>query len=288
MILVADGGSTKTDWRLIGPGGKVLAFQSKGLNPLFVSDRELIEELSKTPIPSHAQAIREVYFYGAGLATEESIQRFSQALASLFSTSVKLRLFDDLRAAALALFHGRDGIACILGTGSNSCLYINGEIVDKVPALGYTLGDEGSGANMGRSFINALFKRQLSPEITELICRENNIDTSTVIQKVYQEKFPNRYLASFTHIIIKYINHPEISSLVINAFEDFIAHNIRQYDQHERLEIGFVGSVAHYFQDLLRDVLRRNDLMAGPILQAPIDRLSAYHLEKYTHNKGSR
>ncbi len=280
MILVADGGATKTDWRIIDHNNKVISFQTKGMNPLFTTDDEIINGLKNSILPEHQQSIKEIYYYGAGLANTEIINKMTNVFAEFFPTSVSFNLYDDLTAAARALFGESDGIACILGTGSNSCMVKNGEIVDKVPALGYILGDEGSGAYIGKCFVNALLKRQLPTKLANKICKENNINTASIIENVYKNSFPNRYLASLTKIVINHLDHIEIKALVVDSFKEFITKNILHYEGHKDLPIGFVGSVGYHFSNILAEVMTDFQLNLGPIKQAPINELTNYHKRK--------
>lgn len=280
MILVADGGSTKTDWRLIADNSDIISFQTKGMNPLFTSDSEIINELDSSVIKKYIRDIKELHFYGAGLVNQDLANKMTSVFKKFFSAITGLSIYDDLTAAARALFGQKDGIACILGTGSNSCLYKNGVIEDKVPALGYILGDEGSGAHIGKRFLNDILKRQLPVELTNKICEENNININSAIENTYKKSFPNRYLASLTKIAINYIEHKEIKAIVRDSFKDFIVKNILHYEDHNILPIGFVGSVGFHFNTILTDVLEEFNLNKGPVKRVPIDELVNYHKRK--------
>lgn len=279
MILVADSGSTKTDWRLVDSDGNTKAFQTKGLNPIFTSEEEILKELENAELASsYSDKITAVHFYGAGVTNELIINKIT-TLFSTFFPNATVNINDDLMAAARALYRNGSGIVCILGTGSNSCLYENGEIMDKVPALGYILGDEGSGANIGKRFINALFKRQLPEKLTIEICKKNNITIEGIIERVYKNSFPNRYLASLTRIVNENIQHESIVKIVEEAFIDLVNKNISHYNSAEEKSVGFVGSIAYHFQAVLTHVLKSKGLAVSEIIQSPIDELTNFHKE---------
>jgi N-acetylglucosamine kinase-like BadF-type ATPase len=276
MFIVADGGSTKTDWVIVSESGQD-AISTKGLNPLFVSREEVLETLELSGLTNYKNKIEAVYFYGAGFVSNELKQEFTGVLRTFFGNNANCVVEDDLIAACKALFGNGEGIAVILGTGANTCYYNNGKVEDKTPALGYILGDEGSGADIGIRFINALFKRQLPVALCNKILLEQNIDMMDVIERVYKKEGPNKYLASLTKLLIPYIEYPEIKALVSDAFHDTIHKNIINYNNYRHLRIGFVGSVAFYFQEVLEDVLAKNGLVSELILKSPINNLVDFH-----------
>jgi glucosamine kinase len=278
MILIADGGSTKTDWRL-SDGHTVHSFSSKGLNPYFNTQEQIIQELIKSGLGEFKDQVTAINFYGAGLAVDTVKESLRKCFHDFFKAE-EISINDDLLAAARALFGDGSGIACILGTGSNSCLYIDGRIVDKIPALGYILGDEGSGANLGKVFLNALHKRQFPEELRAEILWNENIGLDVILENVYRQEQANKYLASLTQIIIKYIQHKEIENMVSKTLEDFFRKNIFKYKNYQEYKIGFAGSIAFHFDHLLEEVLESHSLGAHKIIKAPIEELLNYHLRK--------
>lgn len=277
MILIADGGSTKTEWRLI-ESSDTKSFSCAGINPFFNSRDQIYEELKKLDIPADFGSIGKVVFYGAGLTAGKAQDEMEKAFQSVFINAT-ISLNDDLTAAARALFADGAGIACILGTGSNSGLFRNDKLVDKIPALGYILGDEGSGADIGIHFLNALLKRKLPADISKILDREKGLGMNKVLDKVYRERLPNRYLASMTKIVKEYIHVYEIREIVLNAFNSFVERNILRYDNPMEYPIGFVGSVAWHFADELKEILDGHGLNLKNIIQQPIEELVAYHRE---------
>lgn len=281
MILVADSGSTKTDWRLISEN-EVQSFSTRGLNPFHSNEKDIKKELETLDFQGNEQNIHEVYFYGSGVANAEMKDVIHQALQSRIGVHPYIQVNDDLLGVARALFQDRSGIACILGTGSNSGLYEDGKISDKVPALGYSLGDEGGGADIGKRLVNALHKRSLSDQLREAIIADEGLTTDQILENVYNKPFANRYLASLTKIAAKYIEHQEIRDIVSAAFTDFVTKNVSKYSHFKDLEIGFAGSVAYYFKEILAEVLEKHKLKISQIIPSPVEGLVTYHQKVHT------
>ncbi|MEX0987836.1 MAG: ATPase [Bacteroidales bacterium] len=277
MKLIADSGSTKTDWRLISPDGQVSALTSKGINPYHRSENEIDDTLASLEFTGKKDKVGQVFFYGAGITGNDAEYILQSALHRRFGFQCEVFVGDDLLAAGRALFKEGKGIACILGTGSNSCLYDNGIIREKIPALGYILGDEGSGTDMGKRFINALFKRALPGKLADEILKNEEIEMHTVLKNVYREEYPARHLASYSRIIRKYINHESIKSIVEEAFDNFFRKNIVKYKNYASYEIGFAGSIAYHFKDILEETSKKWDLEKITVLSSPIDELVNYH-----------
>jgi len=276
MKLIADGGSTKTDWRLITNERETLEIQSGGLNPFHMAEEEIDRVLGSIKLPAEVAGINEIWYYGAGIIGDRAKQIMHTSLQRRFGNS-RIFVGDDMLGASRAILGIKEGIACILGTGSNSCYCKNGEIIEKIPPLGYILGDEGSGTDIGKRFINALFKKLLPVDLSELIIREESLDMTDIIAKVYRGDLPARYLAAFTKTVKKYIAHPEVEMLVKDAFNSFIDKNVSGYPVYKETEIGFTGSVALHFKPVLENVLKERKLKPGRIIPAPIDELAIYH-----------
>jgi N-acetylmuramic acid 6-phosphate etherase len=281
MILIADSGSTKTDWRLIS-GKEIRSFSTSGINPYFSSEKEIKEELDKLDFHGDEPNIHEVYFYGSGVSNAEMKDVIHQAVQNRIGVHPYIQVHDDLIGVARSLFQDKSGIACILGTGSNSGLYKDGKISDKVPAMGYSLGDEGGGADIGKRLVNALHKRSLSDELREAIIAEEGLTMDQILENVYNKPHANRYLASLTRIAAKYIEYKEVREIVATAFNDFFVKNISKYSHYSDLEIGFAGSVAFYFKEILEEVLETHNLKISQIIPSPIEGLVIYHREVHT------
>ena len=281
MILIADCGSTKTDWRLID-GKKIRSLSTRGINPYHSSEQEIEEELGLLDFQGEEANIHEIYFYGSGVANEEMKTIIHRSLQKRIGVHPYIQVQDDLLGVARALFQDGSGIACILGTGSNSGLYKDGKIYDKVPAMGYSLGDEGGGADIGKRLVNALHKRNLSDHLREAIVTKEGLSMDQILENVYNKPHANRYLASLTKIAAKYIDQQEIREIVHAAFEDFIEKNISKYSHYSSLEIGFAGSVAYYFKEILSEVMEKHNLKINLIVPSPIEGLVRYHQEVHT------
>ena len=284
MILIADSGSTKTDWRLID-GKKIRSLSTRGINPYHSSEQEIEEELDLLDFQGEEATIHEIYFYGSGVANEEMKTLIHRSLQKRIGVHPYIQVQDDLLGVARALFQDGSGIACILGTGSNSGLYKGGKISDKVPAMGYSLGDEGGGADIGKRLVNALHKRNLSDHLREAIVSKEGLSMDQILENVYNKPHANRYLASLTKIAAKYIDQQEIREIVHAAFEDFIEKNIFKYSQYSSLDIGFAGSVAYYFKEILSEVMEEHHLKINFIIPSPIEGLVRYHQEVHTSDE---
>ncbi|WP_029905312.1 ATPase [Prevotella sp. 10(H)] len=276
MILLADGGSTKVDWCLIDNGQTVKQFYTKGANPFFRTREEISEELKVELLPHISDYdIDAVYFYGAGCAFPEKNEIIKAAISDNLHIA-KIEIGSDLLAAARGLCGHTKGIACIIGTGSNSCFYDGENIQSNVSPLGYVLGDEGSGAVLGRLFIGACLKNQLTEGIKEKFLTHYNLTPALILENVYRQPMPNRFLAGFSPFILENINDNSVYELVYNAFRDFYIRNVMQYD-YTNYEIHFTGSVAYHYRKVLRKVGEDLNLNIGKIVQSPMEGLIKYH-----------
>jgi len=279
MILIADSGSTKTDWALTANGGDVELFRTKGINP-FHQDEATIEAiicdelLSQFPV----NKVSEVFFYGSGLRPELQ-PMMQELLLRCFPQAYEIETHGDLLGAARALCGQREGIACILGTGANSCLFDGKDICENTPPLGYVLGDEGSGAVLGIRFLNALYKGLLPKNIQEAFLVEYQMTMADVIARVYRQSMPNRFLASLSPFISHYLGIPIVRQMVVENFQQFLRRNIKQYRRPD-LPVSAVGSIAYYYADLLREAIESEGFQMGVIRKSPIEGLLRYHLEQ--------
>ena len=276
MKLIADSGSTKTAWAVVGVEDKIIT--TSGINPIFM-DANTITEILNTQLKPHIQEnITEIYFYGAGCASEEKNNIIKEALTSVFG-KVNVEVASDLLGAARGLLGFSDGIACIMGTGSNSCLYENGKISWNVPALGFILGDEGSGAVLGKLLMGNIFKNQLPEAVKEDFMQTYGYNMMDVIEKVYRTPLPNRFLASFGPFIAKHKEVPEMKEMITTALESFIIRNVKQYP-YTTMPVSFTGSIAYYFSDILQDLATRHGLTIGKIEKDPLRGLVEFHTKQ--------
>ncbi|MFG6385990.1 MAG: ATPase [Muribaculaceae bacterium] len=278
MILVADCGSTKIDWCLLNNQKVEKQVFTMGMNAVMLTEEEIRLRIAEELVPElTGYPVEEVYFYGAGCISEEVCSNVARAIRSNFSDNIKVEVHTDLLAAARALFGHKPGIACILGTGSNSCYYDGEKIVDNVSPLGYILGDEGSGAVLGKLLLGDILKNQLPQEICTKFLKQYDLDRLAIIRRVYKEPQANRFLASVTPFLLENIDCPEIHELVLNAFKAFFKRNITQYPHYDTLKVNFIGSIAHYFRSVLEEAAEANGCTIGNIIKSPMEGLIKFH-----------
>lgn len=265
--ILADSGSTKTDWMLTGEDSTIITLKTQGINPFHQSEDTILSILTTELIPlfsslSPTPSFSSIEFYGAG-CTEEKCPILHRILGQCFPECHDITVGSDLLGAAKALCGSSDGIACILGTGSNSCLYDGQKIVSNVSPMGYILGDEGSGAVIGKTFIGELYKGGHADFIPTFE-NETGLTRTHIINKVYREPMPNRFLASLTLFIANHINEKWIAQLVTDCFRLFFRRNVAHYNRPD-LPVNFVGSVAFHFQKQLREAAEKEGFIIGDI-----------------------
>ena len=276
MILIADCGSTKTDWVLCNGSNVVKRVKTQGLNPTIQSSDEILAVLTDELVDNiNTTAPQKIFFYGAGCAYETANNRMKKALEAVFTTK-EIEIYSDLLASARALCRHEEGIACILGTGSNSCLYNGKEIVDNTPSMGYILGDEGSGAHLGRQLVSDCVKRQLPKEIREKFLQQYKLDLATILERVYHTPLPNRWLASFTPFIQENKKSPEVHTMLKNCFTQFFQRNVMVY-RRSWLPIHISGGIGISFSEEIRETAESLGLSVGNIVESPMEGLIKFH-----------
>ena len=276
MKLIADSGSTKTDWSCLASGEAVAACHTQGINPFHQDEATIASILRDELLPQlRAAEVTEVYFYGSGLRPEFQ-PLMQRLLADAFPQAATIETHGDLLGAARALCGRSEGIACILGTGANSCLFDGQNIVQNTPPLGYILGDEGSGAVLGIRFLNALFKGGLPDGLREEFLSEYQLTMADVINRVYRQPMANRFLASTSRFIRQHLDVPALRELVAENFRQFLRRNVRQYGRAD-LPVSAVGSIAFYYADLLGEAVESEGLVMGRVLRSPLEGLLSYH-----------
>ena len=276
MMLIADSGSTKTDWCVILDNTPIKRIGTKGLNPFFQSEEEIQQELTHSLLPQLPEGtIDSVYFYGAG-CTPEKAPTLRRAIADSLPVVGNIKAYSDMLAAARGLCGREAGITCILGTGSNSCFYDGKEIVNHISPLGFILGDEGSGAVLGKLLVGDILKDQLSPAIKEAFLKQFDLTVPEIIDRVYRQPFPNRFLASLSPFIAQHLEEPGIRQLVLGSFIAFLRRNVMQYD-YTQYPAHFIGSVAHCYKEILQEAAQETGIRIGKILQSPMEGLIQYH-----------
>lgn len=275
--LIADAGSTKTEWALIKDGESPLRFKTDGINALLATD-EYIENIldeARSKISDHV-APEEIFFYGAGCVSKEICDKMASRLKSKLG-NVTASAASDLLGAARALLQKKRGIACILGSGSNSCLYNGFGIEVNVPSLGYVLGDEGSGAALGKRLVADTFKGIMPEGIKQKFLDSLKLTLPDILNKIYKEPAPNKFLASLVPFLKDNLWNPYIYSLVLKEFSEFTERNLIRYPGVHSLPICFTGSVALHFRQVLEEALSKSGLTLGDVGGAPMDGLIEYH-----------
>lgn len=280
MILLADSGSTKTDWSLIKDGKLVQKISTKGTNPFFQSKEDIRMEIKEALMPQMPSTeVGELYFYGAGCAFPDKIAVVKEAIGEFIQVKGAFEVNSDMLAAARGLCGHKPGIACILGTGSNSCFYDGAEIVENVSPLGFILGDEGSGAVLGKILIGDILKNQLSVELQKEFFIKFPMTRSEIINRVYCKPFPNRFLASLSIFYEEHIEDPQIQALLVNNFKSFLKRNVMEYEDYKKYPINFIGSIAYFFKAQLEVATKEMGLELGKVEKSPMEGLIKYHTE---------
>jgi glucosamine kinase len=281
MILIADSGSTKTDWRLIDESGHSRQFHTIGFNPFFQDTISIVTELKTSLLPGIQPFIAgkkiHIYFYGAGCSSKEKCSILFSALQHVFPHAV-IEVEHDLLAAARALCGKKEGIAAIMGTGSNSCYYNGSKIVSNVSSLGYILGDEGSGAYIGKHFIQDYLNNEVPHHISEQFKASYNLSEEHILDAIYKQAMPSRFLASFSKFVSQHREEDYFKKLVRYNFDQFFTKHICKYENHRNTDLSCVGSVAFHYRDALEEVAKERNIRISKVIESPISGLASYHL----------
>ena len=276
MILIADSGSTKTDWCVAKDGFTVKRFTTQGINPYHQDERRINGIVLDELLPQTGEyKLKKIVFYGSG-CRDETIPTMKNILYSAFNNNVEVEIYSDLLGAARAICGHEEGIACILGTGSNSCLYDGNKIVGNIPPLGYILGDEGSGATLGKMFINEILKNNQMSDLKKEFLQVLQMTEGDIIDRVYRQPMVNRFLASLAPFIHSHIERHEVNEIVTENFRQFLLKNVKRYHRDD-LQVSFIGSIAwHFKSQLLQSALEEN-VYVGSVEKSPMDGLLRYH-----------
>jgi N-acetylglucosamine kinase-like BadF-type ATPase len=277
MILIADGGSTKTDWRLIKEGREFKQIQTSGFNPYLLGSDAIENILWKELQPYiDNQLVNKVFYYGAGCSTPVKNMIVETAFEKIFPNA-RITISHDLQAAAYALCGNTPGIAAILGTGSNSCFYDGNQITENIFSLGYFFGDEGSGAYLGKQLLTAFLHNELPQHLADEFVTRFPVSRENILDSVYNKPAPSRFLATFSKFILEKKDDPFINSLIKNAFRLFYKYQICCYNRYTEVPVHFVGSVAFHYNQILTEVGLEFGIRTGKFIKAPIDGLVDYH-----------
>ena len=276
MILIADSGSTKTDWAVVDNGRQVVAMSTQGINPFHQDAENIATVIEEELLPKMGNIEPEgIFFYGSG-CREDKVEMMCGILGKAFPQCARIEAQGDLLAAARAVCGEREGIACIMGTGANSCLYDGNRVVENTPPLGYILGDEGSGAVLGKLFVNALFKGQLPSKLKDEWLEEYGLSLNIIINKVYREPLANRFLASTSQFIHQHLSVEPLELMVVDNFREHFRRNVNQYGRKD-LTVGAIGSVAYYYREQLQKAATVEGYTLGKVMRSPMDGLVRYH-----------
>lgn len=282
MTIIADSGSSKTDWRIVHTEGTISSINTIGFNPVLTSTALIIKELNLAfSVTKTNQAVKLIHYYGAGCWDTDSCSVVLKALAFIFPNA-ELHVTNDLLGAARSVCGQEQGIACILGTGANSCLYDGQKVIDNIPALGYIMGDEGSGAFLGKQLLQSYFYRELPADLRAKLDQKYSISKKMLLENVYQGDAGNKYLANFTKFLVSEKEHPYIHQLIVTSFDLFIKRQVLKYNTATNIPIHFIGSVAYFLKDILTSVVLANNLQMGKVTRQPIEGLVAFHTLRNT------
>lgn len=280
MIVIADGGSTKCDWVFLEENAQVRSqTQTIGFNPNIMDSNFMPDELLKDPVILQERlTIKHLFFYGSGCGVPENRKKIQTAIGEVFPNA-KIVVKEDLTAAAYAAYKGEPAIVCILGTGSNSCYFDGVSIRRDLPSLGFLIGDEGSGNALGKLLLKHYFMKKMPEDLREEFAKEFKLDLETVIKRLYHSPRANAYLADFSTFIISRKKHPYLQHLVYEELKNFLEYQVLPYEESKTCEVNFVGSIAYYYEDILKAAAADLHLRIGKIVQKPIESLLDYHKE---------
>lgn len=285
MIAIVDGGSTKCDWVILENTGKVSQkTESVGFNPNIICADLIPQEIEKNP---HLFLIKNqldyVYFYGSGCGTAENALLVETQLQKVFPYA-KVTVKEDLTAAAYAAYKGKPAIVCILGTGSNSCYFDGKSVRRDLPSLGFLIGDEGSGSAIGKHLVRRFFMKKLPQDLHQEFVETYHLTIDDAIKNMYHNPRANAYLAEFNKFVIQRKQHPYFQNMVFDEMKNFFEYQVLPYEEAREAEINFIGSIAYYYEDVLRAAAAELNLTVGHIVQKPIESLVEFH-QKYIFNQ---
>jgi N-acetylglucosamine kinase-like BadF-type ATPase len=278
MILLVESGSTKTSWKLVDPTLDTAVFNTIGLNPIFLSKDEIIAVLLSIDIYEFLKNKKfNIYFYGAGCSQFESKNVIIDSFSEVFQNAI-IVVESDIVAAAFVSLGKERGIAGILGTGANVCVFNGKKVLETRSGLGYILGDEGSGSHLGKTFIQDYLNKNMPSEIINDFNLVFNLSKKDIIYKVYNEASANLFFAGFSKYIQKNLNKDYFYNLSYQCFLDFFEIHIEKIDNYKNYELGLVGSVAYFYQDIIRKIAKEKGITIKSIIEKPIDKLADFHL----------
>ena len=278
MKLISDSGSTKTVWRLLSDNGTSKEIKTSGINPFFRTEEDIFQELAVSLLPETGNEVQKIYFYGAGIINAEKGEIIRKALLRIYPEA-EIETFSDMLGAARSLFGKTAGIACILGTGSNTSLYDGEKNIAGISPLGFILGDEGSGAVMGRKLLGDYFKEVMPPYLRSAFSEQFKLTREEALNRVYRQERPNQFLARFAQFLSDHSNSAYCQEFVQQNFMEFFERNVIKLPDFRKYPIGFVGSVAWFFSQILINTAGYYGFEHPVIVKDPIDGLVKFHIK---------
>ncbi|WP_294237962.1 MULTISPECIES: BadF/BadG/BcrA/BcrD ATPase family protein [Chryseobacterium] len=280
MVAIVDSGSTKSDWVILDDFKKVfLKTETIGFNPNFISRELIVPEIqSNTSLATVKNSIKKIYFYGSGCGVQQNCDTIIEELGRVF-TQAEIIVKEDLTAAAYAAYRGRPAIVCILGTGSNSCYFDGENIRIQLPSLGFLVGDEGSGSAIGKQLVRRFFMQKLPEELSAEFEKTYNLTVEETLKNMYHTTRPNAFLADFNKFVVERKDHPYFQKMVFEEMLNFFDYQVLPYKESNDAEVNFIGSIAYYYEDIVRSAAAELNLEVGQIVQKPIESLVDYHIQ---------
>ncbi|SEG13252.1 BadF-type ATPase [Halpernia humi] len=280
MFAIVDGGSSKCDWIILNDAGKILLkTETIGFNPNIIDAHLIPAEIYKNlQLATEALKIEYLFFYGSGCGVPENCLLVENELQKVFQNA-QIVVKEDMTAAAYAAYDGKPAVICILGTGSNSCFFDGENIRRDLPSLGFLIGDEGSGNALGKILLKNYFMKKFPADLHEDFSKTYNLKIEDVISNMYHNPRANAYLADFSRFILERKSHPYLQHLVFEEIKNFLDYQVLPYEESKNCDINFIGSIAHYYEDILRAAAAEMHLTVGKVVQKPIESLAEYHLK---------
>lgn len=280
MVAIVDSGSTKSDWVILDDFKKVfLKTETIGFNPNFINRELIAPEIQKNSnLISVKNSITKVFFYGSGCGVEKNRETIETELKKVFDKA-EIIVKEDLMAAAYAAYKGKPAIVCILGTGSNSCYFDGENLKIELPSLGFLIGDEGSGSAIGKQLVRRYFMKKLPADLHNEFEADYKLTIEDALKNMYHAPRPNAYLADFNKFVVERKDHPYLVNMVFEEMKNFFEYQVIPYQESHDAEINFIGSIAYYYENILRSVAEELNLNVGHVVQKPIESLVDYHIK---------
>ncbi|MDO5615891.1 MAG: BadF/BadG/BcrA/BcrD ATPase family protein [Cruoricaptor ignavus] len=278
MIAIVDGGSTKCDWVILDSNGELnFKAQTTGFNPNIIDAENIPQEILKNEeLAEKRFQIKHVFFYGSGCGVPENQEKVKTAFSKVF-TAADVTIKEDLTAAAYSAYNGKPAIVCILGTGSNSCYFDGENVRTELPSLGFLIGDEGSGCALGKLLVKNYFMKKMPADLHAEFTKEYQLNIEELIKNMYHNPRANAYLAEFSKFIVDRKEHPFLQHLIYEELKNYLDFQVLPYEESKTCEINFIGSIAYYYEEILRAAAADLHLNIGTIVKKPIERLVEYH-----------